>query len=176
MTRLPTDAETHRRQQVAEREAQGYPPQPMPINDAQESLKMGVCVITDNTDDDGTYTIGELWWNPGTEAWESAVEPFGHAPADARDVNNRTSGQIGQRVPFWEERDRTGQIRLMLNVFEKGDDTWIEIDSDGVINHIGPHDQAYLVQNDCLLGLDLDAKGHVRRVQAQAAGWVGPSA
>jgi len=158
--------EDWRRDQVAAGSAAHYPPQPVQFPGEHVPLRSGVARITADNDD-GTYKITEQWWDPQTEAWDAAYQPYAHVSTDARDVNGRKSGAVDQRVPFWEERGKDGTVHLIIDVFETGDDTWIQVQADGTICHIGPGDSSCCggsKNNMCfwVTHIDGDAKGHLR--------------
>lgn len=85
----------------------------------------------------------------------------------------------------WTDGDAQAHDKLIGDaeaIFGAGaaEGQWIECEilNDGNeeqlrINHIGPGDSCYLCC-DCIMGMDIDEKGHVRGFNTAACGWVGP--
>ena len=77
----------------------------------------GVAKVVTN-DGDGDYTVTQQWWDSCADppAWANATSPGGLVSGEARDINQRDDGRVGQIVRFWQARNMSG-----------GTETWIDL-------------------------------------------------
>ncbi len=94
--------------------------------DAPTACRAGVAKITVNSGS-GEYTITEQRRNATSEDWQDATEQLGYVTAAAIDVDSRSSGVVGQIVPFIEHRGTGGEIVLLTDVGSEGQKVKISV-------------------------------------------------
>lgn len=83
---------------------------------ACEPFRCGVAEIVCN-DGGGAYTVTEQWHDAAEPpAWTDAAGAGVLAEAPARDFGDRTDGDPGDLVFFWQQRRGGGQIETLLDV------------------------------------------------------------
>jgi len=87
--------------------------------DAPSACRTGVARITVNSGA-GDYTITEQRRNTTGDTWQDAPSQLGYVAAAAIDLDGRSSGVVGQIVPFVEHRGRGGEIVLLIDVGSDG--------------------------------------------------------
>lgn len=87
--------------------------------EAPYACRTGVAEITANSGG-GAYTITEQRREGGGSSWQDAPAKLGHVSAAAIDYAGRTTGTVGQIVPFAEHRCTGGDILLLIDVGSEG--------------------------------------------------------
>jgi len=89
------------------------------VNPSGTNHGFGVAKI-DYNDGDGDYTITQLWWNPDTSDYDSAVKPAGFVTRSARDILGRDTGAPGDRVYFWAQERKDAQVEYLIDILQTG--------------------------------------------------------
>ena len=124
------------------------PPGPIP-----QTLRFGVAQI-DSNDGGGAYTITEQRWDAGTSAWVDGIKPARWVAKSARDFQERATAAADDYVLFWEQRDDTGALEILIDVGislptgVKGDILWhngtawvvLNVGSEGDVLVVGADD------------------------------------
>lgn len=163
---------------------------------SEHPRRKGTAKITADNGD-GTYTITEQVDSGGS--WASGTAPGQYVGATARDVEDSTAGAVNDYVPFWEEYDEDGVIKLFVDVTTRDDsdekvasasgetpdylenvtaghDPWIVLtESGGTLTwtHAGPGATCHCSGGNCITSLYVDEFGHVIRWY-EGIQWYGP--